>query len=56
MTSSRFYAVVIRDVIEFYAVVKRDVIKAVLRGVELVSKVSFDLPVKPLAAIHANFV
>ena len=28
----------------------------VLRGVELVLKVSFDLPVKPLAAIHANFV
>ena len=28
----------------------------VLHGVELVLKVSFDLPVKPLAAIHANFV
>ena len=62
-----FYAVVNRDVIEFYAVVSSDVIEAytrssavtspkVLRGVELVLKVSFDLPVKPLATIHANFV
>ena len=40
---------------KFYAVDGRQSSK-VLRGVELVLKVSFDLPVKPLAAIHANFV
>ena len=51
-----FYAVVIRDVIKGSTRSSTVTSSTVLRGVELVSKVSFGLPVKPLAAIHANFV
>ena len=49
-------AVVIRDVIKGSTRSSTVTSSKVLRGVELVSKVSFGLPVKPLATIHANFV